>query len=324
MPHREGIRMRALIHDVNAPHGLRLAEVAEPVPQPSQALVEVHAVSLNFGELAYLNQQREPGEVPGWDAAGVILQAAADGSGPPTGARVSTFGWLGAWAQRRVVDTSNLAVVPDNVDLGAASSVVVAGVTALQAVRKLGSVLGRRVLITGASGGVGRFAVQLAARAGAEVVATVGDLARGDGLKELGAAQIVTTMDNIGSPVFGVLDNVGGNQLADAFALLQEGGIAQSIGKASRQPTIIDFEAERRRGGDRRLEPFVMSTPLGTDLTYLMFLLAQERLDPQIGWRSPWDRAAEAADALLSRRVPGKAVLDITPISESSVNRPCI
>jgi NADPH:quinone reductase-like Zn-dependent oxidoreductase len=107
---------------------------------------------------------------------------------------------------------------------------------------------------------------------------------------------------------------VGGTQLAEAFALLEEGGIAQSIGKASRQPTTIDFERERLRGGNRRLEPFVINTPLGTDLTYLIGLVAQELLDPQIGWRSPWDRAAEAADALLSRRIPGKAVLDITPI----------
>ncbi|WP_433237873.1 hypothetical protein ACQPYK_29760 [Streptosporangium sp. CA-135522] len=69
------------------------------------------------------------------------------------GSRVVTFGWSGAWARLRAVDTENLAVVPESVDLGAASALPVAGVSALQAVRRLGSVLGRRALVTGASAG---------------------------------------------------------------------------------------------------------------------------------------------------------------------------
>ncbi|MDN3356015.1 zinc-binding dehydrogenase [Actinomadura sp. DC4] len=287
--------MRALVD------GLRLTEVDEPTPSDSQALVEVHAISLNFGELAY-------GTFPGWDAAGVVITAAADGSGPPPGARVTTFGWNGGWAELRAAGTADLAVVPDGVDLGAASTLPVAGVTALQAVRRLGAVLGRRVLVTGASGGVGRFAVQLAARAGAEVVACA---SRGEGLAELGAAEVISGLADLAEPVFGVLDNVGGPLLAEAFALLEEGGSLQSIGKASGEATTIDFEAERLRGGGRRLEPFTVRTPFGPDLAYLAGLLADGGLDPQIGWRGPWERAAEAADALLSRRVRGKAVLDV-------------
>ena len=90
------------------------------------------------------------------------------------GARVVTFGWAAGWAELRAVDTGELAVLPDGVDHDAAAALPVAGVTALRALRRLGPVLGRRVLITGASGGVGRFAVQLAARAGAHVVAAAG------------------------------------------------------------------------------------------------------------------------------------------------------
>jgi len=296
--------MRALTNDDAGP---RLTEVAEPTLRPSQVLVEIHAISLNFGELTY----RQPVRVPGWDAAGVVIQAAADGSGPPPGTRVTTFGRHSGWAERRAAETADLAVVPGTVDLGAAAALPVAGVTALQALRRLGPVIGRRVLVTGASGGVGRFAVQLAARAGAEVVASVGDPARGEQLAELGATEIVTSLEQVEEPVFGVLDNVGGHQAAEAFALLEEGGSLQSVGKASGEATTIDFEAERLRGGDRRLEPFVVRTPFGRDLTYLVGLLAEGGLDPQIGWRGPWDRAAEAADALLSRRVRGKAVLDV-------------
>ncbi|WP_225987003.1 zinc-binding dehydrogenase [Streptomyces spectabilis] len=89
------------------------------------------------------------------------------------------------------MDTADLAVVPDAVDLGAAGALPVAGVSALQAVRRLGTIEGRRVLVTGASGGVGRFAVQLAALAGAHVIASTGSPERAAGLRELGAAETV-------------------------------------------------------------------------------------------------------------------------------------
>jgi NADPH:quinone reductase-like Zn-dependent oxidoreductase len=303
--------LEALVYDPGQPAGLRLAAVPEPVPGPGQALVENRAVSLNFGELAYRAGRARPGQVHGWDAAGVVVAAAEDGSGPGPGTPVVTFGWDGGWARRRAVSTAELAELPARLDLGAAAALPVAGVTALRAIRSLGSVVGRRVLITGASGGVGRFAVQLAARAGAEVVASVGRPERGEGLDRLGATQIVVGLAGVTGPVHGVLDNVGGQFLADAFALLAPGGLAVAIGKASGEPTTIDFEAERHRPGGRRIEVFVMGPGLADDLTFLVRLLDQGDLDPQIGWRGPWQRAAEAADALLSRRVAGKAVLDL-------------
>ncbi|WP_437806353.1 zinc-binding dehydrogenase [Sorangium sp. So ce1078] len=303
--------MRALVYDPGQPRGLGFADVPPPAPAPSQALVEVHAISLNFGEVAFLAELRKPGEVPGWDAAGVVVRAAADGSGPKEGARVASFGGSGAWAELRAVDTSELGVVPDSVDLGSASAVPVAGVTALRAVRALGPVVGRRVLVTGASGGVGRFAVQLAHRAGAHVVAAVGSAARAEGLRALGAAEVVVDLASVTEPVFGVLENVGGAQLAQALGLVERGGSVQSIGMASREPSTIDFEQERRRGGDRRVEVFVVGSGFGPDIAYLASLIERRELDPQIGFRGGWERAPEAAQALLDRRVTGKAVLEI-------------
>lgn len=303
--------MRALLYDPESPQGLRLDEAPDPVPGEAQALVQVHAVAFNFGELAYREGNARPGDIAGWDAGGVVVRAAADGSGPAAGTRVVTFGWGGGWAELRAVDTAELATVPDSVDIGEAAALPVAGVTALQALRRLGPVMGRRVLITGASGGVGRFAVQLAHRAGAQVVASVGSPERGEGLPGLGADEVVIGLEKVTEPVFGVLDNVGGPQLAEAFALVERGGSVQAIGKASGLPTTIDFERERHRGGDRRLEVFQVDSPLGADLTYLVRLLERKQLDPQIGWRGSWKRAAEAAEALLGRRVRGKAVLDV-------------
>ncbi|MFL6088278.1 MAG: zinc-binding dehydrogenase [Mycobacterium sp.] len=303
--------MRAVVYDPQARANLRLADVDEPVVADSEALIEVRTTALNFGEVHFIDRMRRPGEVPGWDAAGVVLQAAADGSGPPVGSRVVGFHGAGGWAQRRAVPTENLAILPDSVEFGPAAALPVAGVTALQALRRLGPVVGRRVLITGASGGVGRFAVQLAARAGAHVIAAVGSEARGSGLRELGAAEVVVGLADVRKPVFGVLDNVGGQLLAEAFSLVDDGGSVQSIGMASNRPTTIDFEAERQFGVQKRLEPFTVRTPFAPDLAYLVELLAAGELDPQIGVRASWEDVAEAAKALLDRRVAGKAVLDV-------------
>lgn len=290
---------------------MRLADVEEPVAAESEALIQVRATALNFGEVHFIDHMRKPGEVPGWDAAGVVVQTAADGSGPPVGSRVVGFHGAGGWAERRAVPTENLAVLPDSVDFGPAAALPVAGVTALQSLRALGPVVGRRVLITGASGGVGRFAVQLAARAGAHVIAAVGSTARGAGLTALGATEVVVGLADVAEPVSGVLDNVGGPLLAEAFSLLDDGGSLQSIGMASNQPSTIDFEVERRSGVRKRLEPFTVRTPFGPDLAYLVELLAAGELDPQIGLRTSWNDVSEAAEALLDRRVAGKAVLDV-------------
>jgi len=97
----------------------------------------------------------------------------------------------GAFADRAAVEVDALAEVPRSVDLSEAAALPVAGLAALRALRAVGPLLGRRVLITGASGGVGQFAVQLAARAGAYVIASVGSADRGEGLATKGADQVV-------------------------------------------------------------------------------------------------------------------------------------
>lgn len=309
--------MRAVVYDAGAVGGIRLGTAPEPVPGEDQALVDVRAVSLNFADVGNLDPATAPGTVLGLDAAGVVRQAAADGSGPAAGTRVVSFGWgRGAWAQVRAADTAHLAVLPDGVGFAEASALPGAGVTALRAVRRLGSVVGRRVLVTGASGGVGRFAVQLAALAGAYVVAAVGSPGRAAGLRELGASEVVTDLRDVTAPVFGVLENVGGPLLGQAFSLVEQGGCLQSIGMASGEPSTLDLERERRTVGAKRLEVFMVDSPgtgFGPDLAYLAGLLAAGRLDPQIGWRGPWTDVHAAAEALLARRVPGKAVLDVTP-----------
>ncbi len=302
--------MRALVVDPQAAGRLSIGEAPDPTPQADQCLVRVEAVSLNRGEVLQI-LRAAPGTILGWDAAGTVVQAASRG-GPAVGLRVVTNGPSGGWAELRAVHIGDLAALPEGMDIGLAAALPVAGVTALRALRIPGNLLGRRVLITGASGGVGRFAVQLAHRAGAHVIAIVGSEARGAGLADLGADEVVVGIDSINKPVFAVIENVGGPMLATAFRLLEQGGSLVSIGAASGEVTT--FPPYSTVGPRRSLISFQMGAeggPSGADLAYLAGLVHAGTLDPQVSWRGNWQRAAEAVQLLLDRKINGKAVLEI-------------
>jgi NADPH:quinone reductase-like Zn-dependent oxidoreductase len=302
--------MRALIVTPDAPGSLRLGPAPDPEPQPHQLLLAVRHISLNRGEVAFAGR-RPAGTVHGYDAAGVVVRAAADGSGPAAGTRVAAFG-AGAWAQRMAVDSTAVAEVPDQVDLADAAALPMAGLTALRTLRTR-DILGRRVLVTGAAGGVGRYAVQLAALGGAHVIASVGSPARGEGLAELGAHEVVVGLEGIDRQVDLILDNVGGPQLAAAWQLLAPGGSVQNIGWASGEPAVFEPYSLFSIGPAKTMSTFGDVHEVGPDLATLLGFAAAGRLSPEIGWRGPWGRIAEAAQALLERRVAGKAVLDVTP-----------
>ena len=303
--------MQAIIADPSAPAALRLADVPEPVAGPSQVLLEVHHASLNHGDLNDARSGRvAAGGVLGSDAAGMVVQAAADGSGPAAGTRAVAL-TPGAFAERVAVQAGALAEVPPSVDLAQAAALPVAGVAALRALRAAGTVLGKRVLVTGASGGVGRLAVQLAAHAGAHVIASVGSAARGEGLAKAGADEVVVGLEGINQPVDVVLDNVGGAQLVTAWELLAPGGSLQSIGWASCEPAV--FPPYSTTGPPKSLTSFLNQGAAGGELATLIQLAAAGRLAVEVGWHGPWQQVAQAAQALSRRRVNGKAILDVMP-----------
>ena len=314
--------MKALVSVAAAP-GVRLDDAPEPEAGPGQALVAVHAFSLNRGEVKRL-EGLEPGRVTGWDLAGTVERPAADGSGPPRGARVVgvvdpyTRGMgSGAWAQRAAVLTENLAELPESVDFQGAATLPVAGLTALRALEVGGLVLGRRVLVTGASGGVGRFAVQLAALAGAHVTALA---RRAEGLVELGAAEVISELapEAPAADEFDVvLDGIGGEVLGSALQRVAAGGTVISYASTIPDPVSYPARSFFARAPGARLYGLFLFAELahtrdgGRALRRLAELLADGRLRAQIDLTLPWAQAGDAIDALLARRVAGKAVLTV-------------
>ena len=238
--------MRALVASAGQP-GVEIADVPDPRPAPDQALVEVRAISLNRGEVMRL-ERSEPGAVWGWDLAGVVAESAADGSGPQAGARVVGLMLRGAWAQRAAVKTEWLAELPDGVTFEQAATLPVAGLTALRALELGGFVVGKRVAVTGASGGVGRFAIQLAKVAGAHVTAVA---RRTEGLAELGADELQTELETDGPTFEVIVDAVGGPVLGAALQRVAPHGTVVSFAATTTEPVSLSDAVAVRPGAWR-------------------------------------------------------------------------
>jgi len=121
--------VKALVASPGAEGDVDLVEVDEPEPGADQIVVDVKAASLNRGEVRAL-ESAQPGWRPGWDVAGVVTKAAAEGNGPHEGARVVGLVWSGAWSERVAVPRNMLAHLPDDVSFEAAATLPVAGLTA--------------------------------------------------------------------------------------------------------------------------------------------------------------------------------------------------
>jgi NADPH:quinone reductase len=302
---------------VNTPNGsapVELRQVPEPVPGPHDALVAVHAFSLNRGELrSFVNN--EEGWIPGQDVSGVVLQQAADGSGPPAGARVVALTDEFGWAERAAVPGHRMAVLPDTVSFAAAAALPVAGLTALRSLRHGAPLLGKRVLITGAAGGVGHLAVQLAAESGARVTAVVGRPERAAGMQELGAAEVAVGIDQAQGRFGLILESAGGASLATALHLVEAKGALVVYGNSSGEPTTIGF-ADFRGGQNARLQSFFYFTSgpeeqFAPDLALLVSLVADKSLTPQTGPERSWREIAQVGEQLRNRQIGGKAVFRV-------------
>ncbi len=213
--------------------------------------MRVHAISLNRGEVRR-SGMAAAGWRPGWDLAGVVERPAADGSGPAVGKRVVGFLVGGRLGPARGRARNALAELPDKVTFSQAATFPVAGLTALHALGKGGPLLGKRVLVTGATGGVGDFAVQLARLAGAHVTASVRRADQVPTVRQLGAHDVVVGDEIAATPKYDlIVESVGGKTLGTALAALERGGTCVTLGvSASSEVTFDARELLRHRPHD--------------------------------------------------------------------------
>jgi NADPH:quinone reductase len=267
------------------PH-VELREVPEPVPSADEILVRVRTFSLNRGEVVDL-AGRADGEAVGWDFAGVT----------PAGKRVVGLVRRGAWAELVAAPASQLAEIPDGVSDADAATLPTAGLTALRSLELGGLLVAKRVLVTGATGGVGRYAVQLAAIAGASVTA-------------------VRDAHGIADDFDLVVDAVGGATFAAAIEHVAPGGLVVNLATGS-PDEVVSFHATRfDRAPGARIYTLNLFDELprmngAESLARLADLLAQRKLTATVELEAPWQELGLAIDAVLSRGISGKAVLRV-------------
>jgi NADPH:quinone reductase-like Zn-dependent oxidoreductase len=291
---------------------VRLSDVDEVSPAAGEAVIEVEAFSVNRGE-TFLLENPPDGWRPGKDIASLVVQAAADGTGPRPGTRVVGHPPSRGWAERAAVRPSSLAELPEEIASATAAALPLAGLTAVRLLRAAGPLIGRRLLVTGASGGVGHYVTELAIASGAEVTAVSASQERGAKLAALGATVVADPADAPGRYDI-VMESVGGQSLAAARRKARTSGIVLWFGQASRTPPTIDFfdwvdgtagapvvafHYERGDFADRG------------DLATLVRLTAAGRLHPEIGVLLPWEHTPDVIDAIRQRRLRGNAVLTL-------------
>ena len=307
--------MKAILAKVNAPDPFVFSEVAEPRAGLGEVLVRVAAVSLNRGEVRRATQAQSQ-YIPGWDLAGVVEEPAMDGSSPKAGTRVVGILPVGSWAEKVAVPAASLAAIPDSVSFSQAATLPVAGLTALYILQRVRNLVGQRVLVTGASGGAGNFAVQLARLSGAEVVGITHHPGYADTVREAGAWQVVVN-DPEAAGRFGpyhlIADSVGGPLLSSIFGYLAPGGSCINYGTTAGPEITLNlrsfFAAPRSSLSGFLIFDELKTVDASIGLAQLANLVAAGRLKPPVSVEASWSNVSAVTRRLMDREFPGKAVL---------------
>jgi NADPH:quinone reductase-like Zn-dependent oxidoreductase len=321
--------MKAIIHSrYGPPDALELKDIDQPVTNEDAVLVRVHAAAVGKGDwltvkglpyvarLRYgLGKPKHP--VPGFDVAGRVEAVGRNASQLQPGDAV--FGWCdGAFAEYASVPEGQLARKPANLSFEQAAAVPISGFAALQALRDTGGVQpGQQVVIIGASGGVGSFAVQLAKAFGAEVTG-VCSTKSAEMVRSIGADHVIdyTQQDftRTGQRYDLILEMAGNRSLADLRRALTPKGTLVLVGGSGGKW----FMGTGRTLRAVLVSPFVglrlrsfLSKPRGADLVVLQELLEAGKLTPVIDRTFPLTEAAEAIRYVGERSTQGKTVITV-------------
>ena len=302
------------------PEMLRMAEVEQPTPAGDEVLVKVLAVSVNpadwrsmrakpFFSRATLGLLRPKHRIPGVDIAGRVEAVGSDVTrftpGDEVYANLLDHG-SGGFAEYVSVPVEVMSFKPANLSFEEAAAVPMAGVTALQGLRHHGEIqAGQRVLINGASGGIGTFAVQIAKSYGSEVTG-VTSTRNIDLVGSLGAAHVVdytTTEFGSGRRYDLILDTIGNLSVRDLRRALAEGGKAAVVGFTS----VAKLIGVSLRGG--RDVAMVSAHVATKDLEFLSDLIEAGKVRPQIDRRYPFAEIPAAITYLEQGHARGKVVV---------------
>jgi NADPH2:quinone reductase len=306
--------MRALVADPTASPALALADVPEPAPEPGQLLIEIEAASVNRGEIRSAGRQ-PPGTVIGWDAAGTVAALGEGVTQFDVGERVVTLSpGGGSFAERVAVPAEWVAPLPGDCDFVTAAALPVAGVTALGILRLARAHAGDRVLITGAAGGVGLYAVQLALQARATVTGQAAGEARAAAVRAAGAEAMVHPGD--GSPVEGefdvVLDGIGGPMLGPLLEATARNGRVVVYGNSADAPSTFRVETFYPKAitiYGFRVFTSVPPDQAVKDMANLAEQAADGLLDVTVQATAPLPEALGLIRDLYDRKVTGKVVI---------------
>ena len=326
--------MRAITQDrYGGPEVLELRDIATPVPKDNEVLVRVRAAGFDRGVwhvmtgLPYLVRvlvptmglRRPKAAVRGMDLAGRVEAVGREVTRFRPGDAV--FGWTegGSYAEYATAPEDHLVAMPANLGFEQAAAVPISGLAALQAVRDVGEVkAGQRVLVIGAAGGVGSFAVQLAKAFGAQVTG-VGSTAQLELIRSVGADEAVDyTRDDVtdGSRRWDVvLDTAGHRSLSRLRRALTPDGTLVIVGSEVRGRLVGGFDRSLRavawsRFVGQRLR-MLSSTPRQDDLQTLAGLLEAGKVTPLIDRAYPLAETAEAIRHLLAGNGRGKLVITV-------------
>lgn len=239
--------MRALIcDDYSGIDGLRVGELPDPEPAKGQILIKVEAVTVNFADVLMVKGEYQfrpdPPFAPGYEAAGtVVVSNQAEGLSP--GDRVAGFAFHGGMAEKMVINGSNAARIPDNLDADAAATIPAGYGTSYHALVDRAQLQpGETLLVLGASGGVGMAAVQIGSAIGATVIAAVSSQEKAEAAMSAGADHVIrydevslrdAIKEHTGSGVDVVYDPVGGPASEQALRSTNWNGRLLVIGFAA-------------------------------------------------------------------------------------------